>query len=125
MENFKKLYKIDVDGLLIEVLDHKEMFGLNPLRTSYEGSAHRDVKDILLRGPDLKKHSLDRLQNEITCISYETLNKFKAIEEELYYLLYMTKGVQLGRVILTATEAGKGVFPHIDEGNRSGKKFFQ
>lgn len=116
-KNFFQLYSIDSQPLLEEVIASREMFGSVPLRTSYEGSAHREVADILLRGPEIRSEStLEELQHTIPCINYNASESFSACMDACFDLMYAVKGVQLGRVIITKLPAGGSIYPHVDEG---------
>jgi len=118
MEHFSKVADMDVSELQSTIEEFSERFGELPLRTSYEGSSHTEVEDILFRGPDLWiGYDLLQLQNEIQCYSYP--NWFD-IETVAWYAMEVFKGVegtQLGRVIVTRLPAGGKIYEHKDEGD--------
>lgn len=117
MDNFVKMYEVDTRAALQEVEENAELFGATPLRTSYEGSAHSEVKDILIRGPKITpESSLTELHNTIPCVNYYPTKRFSEIMELCSELMYIEKGTQLGRVIVSKISSDGKVYPHIDEG---------
>lgn len=118
MYNLVHIDDIDTSSLLNEVINNEVLFDTIPVRTLSENSPHREVSDILLRGPEFKETSTTYdLFNEIQCVNYkETLEKFPLIYEHVLDLMRLESGTQLGRVIITKLSCGGRIYEHADEG---------
>ena len=114
--NFVDLDYLDVEHLLKEVQDNEDLFGSVPLRTSYEGSAHTEVQDILLRGPEIGGTLVD-LQNAVQCYNYPVFDLFPEMYEHVLDLMSLVRGEQLGRVIITKLPPKGKIHEHIDTGD--------
>lgn len=118
--NFNKILSgihEEVDAANVELESNSDLWGYLPLRTSFEGSAHSEVVDIPLRGPELKmSKTLDMLQGEILCINYPAMARFPHIYHLCLNLMSFVKGEMLGRVVITKLPPGGKIDPHIDEG---------
>lgn len=93
---------------------NSHMFGANRIR-QYKGSAHHQVDDILLRGPDLDQ-DLVAIHNAIPCEWYETADELPACRTLVEDLMQSVRGRELGRVIITRLPTGGSIDPHVDEG---------
>ena len=103
-----------------EVSTRPNMFGRNPIRTGYGGSAHSEIKDILLRGPtnngSIPTLPTIKLHKELQCSHYPAFDSFPVIED-LVDKLFMEMGfTQVGRVIITKLRPDAAIHPHVDEG---------
>jgi hypothetical protein len=117
LENFAYLYDVDVKSVLTQLEQHPDLFGSVPLRTSYEGSAHKEVQDILLRGPQItSEKTLSDLQHEVHCVNYNASRSLSEAYELCLELMYIARGTQLGRIIITKLPPGGKIYPHVDEG---------
>ena len=117
MDNFVLLQKADVSALRKELDSNVDLFGSVPIRTSYEGSAHKQVQDILLRGPELSPtRTLAELQADLQCYDYNTFSSFPEAYRAVHDFMGLLKGQQLGRVLVTKLPKGCSIDSHIDEG---------
>lgn len=123
MNNFELILdQVDFNILNEEVEASKHLFGILPIRTNYEGSAHREVEDILLRGPLIKETStLLELQNATECFNYTFMESFPNLYISVIDLMRFVVGEQLGRVIVTKLPAGGKIYSHKDEGDAAEK----
>jgi len=123
MNNFELILdNVDFTDLNEELTESKHLFGILPLRTAYEGSAHREVVDILLRGPLIKEDSsLEELQNAMQCYNYTFMDAFPKLYISILDLMRFVVGEQLGRVIVTKLPPGGKITPHADEGEAAEK----
>ena len=114
--------------ILAEVIRNSHMFGLNPIRTDHPGSAHREVVDILLRGPveistlpfthgtySAPTVITKQLHNDLECLDYKELKKFPCIVKILLNTIKLFRALN-GRVIITQLAPGGVIYPHVDEG---------
>jgi hypothetical protein len=104
------------DGLLDEI-DNSNHWGSNPIRTDYSGSAHAEIVDILLRGPDIEHETnLAVLHQDIHCMDYDLFDQFPVVRSLIDDVMKLVKGEELGRVILTRLAPNGVIYPHVDEG---------
>ena len=110
----KKLYEgLDFMPALVE-LSQSKAWGTIPFRTSYEGSAHKEVEDIVLRYPILEEP--EDAFDAISCIPYDPWYDLPEIRKIVFDTMRAFEGVQLGKVVVTNLPAGGKIRPHIDEG---------
>ena len=96
-----------------EITNAVELFGKSP-RTTYEGSAHVEVHDIILRGPKLTEEAtLAELHAETECEDYAAVEAFPRIARVVGSL---AGDREIGRVIITALPPNGIIYPHVDEG---------
>jgi len=115
MTLFKLLYREDVTRVSEELEANKGLFGELPIRTAFEGSPHREVEDIIVRGPVSSPESTLRdLHNEIRCTEYTPLREVSSLVD---HLMNYVEGRELGRVIVTKLPPKGSITPHCDEGD--------
>jgi len=97
-----------------EIQANASRFGLDTTR-QYEGSAHRQVTDVLLRGPDYGAEgaTLQSLHHELECFDYEELDLFPEVMGTVQDIV---SDNVVGRVILAKLAPDGIIFPHKDEG---------
>ena len=112
-------------SILDEVADNSSLFGKNPIRTSYEGSAHAEVSDILLRGPmsydDMQNKKAPTFANEslhiaLDCYDYPDYKLFKVTRDHVIDLYRLLNVMEMGRVLITGLNPSRVIYPHTDEG---------
>ncbi len=118
MNNFELILdQVDFTNLNEELKASEHLFGILPLRTNYEGSAHKEVKDILLRGPKIEENTtLQQLQCDMQCYNYTFMQQFPMLHLSILDLMRHVFGCQLGRVMITKLPPGGKITPHKDEG---------
>jgi hypothetical protein len=119
MDNFELMTIVGPESLEIlqdEVDRKKEYWGAAPFRTNFEGSPHREAKDILIRGPRFDTLDMQELYNRIPCEFYNTSEGFPRVREAALVLLNILQGTALGRVILTRIPPSGQIYSHSDEG---------
>ncbi len=88
------------------------------LRTQSNESPHKEVSDILLRGPEITSESTPyELWNEIHCINYNAFDVFPIAYQHVLDVMRVVDGVELGRVIITKLPPDGVITPHIDGGD--------
>lgn len=102
-----------LEAIQKEVIRASQLFGKSP-RTTYEGSAHTEVLDIILRGPELTEEStLESLHIETECVDYPATQAFPILCATVGALAEDRK---IGRVLISALDPEGIIYPHIDEG---------
>lgn len=105
---------LDFSGVIEVLKNNQHLLDSITFRTSFPDSPHREVHDVILRCPT--KIDADII-NDKFCENYEAMSVFgKSIYPYISELMYQVGAVGLGRVILTALEPGKQVYPHEDQG---------
>lgn len=104
---FKLLENVVVLPLMNDVARQPALWNANKLRTTFEGTPHAQVDDILLRfgkpdGDDLEAADLPAMA---------ALPKAKGLALSV---MQVVGGSRLGRVVITKTEPGKKILPHAD-----------
>ncbi len=106
-----------MSNIVTEVEAQRHKFGENRIRQSFEGSAHINVDDILLRGPMLAAHrTLADLWFETQCVTYDNMQLFPTIQDFIEQWMEKLNLNTLGRVMLTRLPPYHAIYPHIDEG---------
>lgn len=107
MKYFLKLTEnVQVMPLMMSLARQSALWNDNKLRTTFEGTPHMEVDDILLRfgvadGNDLEAADLAPMV---------ALNA----KELCLNVMQLVRGSRLGRVVITRTEPGKRILPHAD-----------
>lgn len=104
----------DFSELMELLVKHSDLFDRDTFRTTYlPDSPHREVHDIILRHPDV---SIE-VQDELLCHNWPAMDVFtKALYPHISALMAHVGAISVGRVIITALEKDKQIYPHIDEG---------
>ena len=103
------------DIVLQELMNNWTLFGMMPIRTGFEGSPHREIEDILLRGPEDLEKSLVELHQEVDCFDYINTKGF-SFTMNLAREFAEIAGGPLGRVLITKLPPGGKIYPHADQG---------
>ncbi len=101
-------------SMLAEVKD-SDLWNTVRLRTTHEGTPHREVSDILLR---FNKMAETREQALNDCETYplDGWLRFHLCRQVTLDLMRYVDGVRLGRVMLTRLPHGGRITPHVDAG---------
>ena len=112
--DFTLLCLIDNPPAVAEVHQNYHKFGEDKVR-QYPGSAHIEITDILLRGPD--RADMMTMHQALYCEDYDNMRLFPQIRELVE--MVQTKVVdatKVGRVLVTRLKPNGKIHPHIDEG---------
>lgn len=84
-----------------------ELWDQDKARTTFEGTPHAQVSDILLRfgKPD---------GNDLEAIDRDAMRFIPNAKKVALDIMTMVGGSRLGRVVITKLEAGKKILPHAD-----------
>jgi len=97
---------INTQPIMNSLMRHHELWDADDTRTSFEGTPHADVHDILLRfgSPD---------GDDLEAVDTPAMALLGAKQMALD-ILKLVNGSRLGRVVITKTEPGKKILPHKD-----------
>jgi len=116
--NFERIYKEDLTDLISEVINNESLYNYISLRTQSKESPHREVDDILLRGPKINSDSTPhQLWNEVHCVNYNAFDVFPIVYQHVLDVMRVVDGVELGRVIITKLPSNGKIYPHFDGGD--------
>lgn len=104
---FKLADNVMVLPLMEQLARHHELWNADKTRTTFEGTPHAQVDDILLRfgkpdGDDLDASDL------------EPMRTLKGAKSLALSVMQLVSGSRLGRVVVTRLEPGKKILPHAD-----------
>lgn len=107
MKYFFKLGQgIEVLPLMDRLMRNPDFWNQNEARTTFEGTPHADVQDILLRFGKTDGNDLD-------VIDTPAMKVFDAKRVALT-IMALVGGSRLGRVVITKLASGKKILPHAD-----------
>lgn len=104
---FKLADNVPVLPLMEQVARRPELWNADKTRTTFEGTPHAQVDDILLRfgrpdGDDLEAADL------------EPMRSLKGAKTLALSVMQTVGGSRLGRVVITKLDPGKKILPHAD-----------
>jgi hypothetical protein len=110
---------IKVDHLLAELNEHPELWNRYDFRTNYQGSAHADVSDIVLRYRTFDEFDYENptdFCNEHESVWYAAAHIIPSSKEVIENVASACGINQIGGCLITRIPAGKSVKPHTDKG---------
>lgn len=117
MKNFYKLAQgANTNTVLHAIARQPELWNVNPLRTSYAGSAHAAADDIWVWFNEVEGRDKVAIMNDIQVVPYPAWNLIPQLRPLVFELMKLVDGVQLGRVVISRLRPGAGITPHRDEG---------
>jgi quercetin dioxygenase-like cupin family protein len=119
MRHFLQLASgLDVLPLLYALHRQPWLWDANPIRTTFPGSPHAAVSDILLRFNQGKEYQVSATpptsDDDHECVPFPAWWALLEAHPLVYTLLAVTKGTRLGRVMITKLPPGAEIPPHID-----------
>lgn len=97
--------------MVMQVMDqlarHPEWWNEDRLRTTFDGTPHGEVDDILLRFGSPDGDDLEAVDRPL----FKSLPKAKDIALDI---MRFVGGERLGRIVITKTQPGKKILPHAD-----------
>lgn len=98
---------INVQPIMNSLMRHHELWNADETRTTFEGTPHADVDDILLRfgSPD---------GDDLEATDTDAMHQLQGAKQMALDILKLVNGSRLGRVVITRTEPGKKILPHKD-----------
>jgi hypothetical protein len=119
MRNFQLIAtNIDVIPLMMALQTRPQLWNQHNFRTTYTGTPHRDVDDILLRFSAPEKtvdpdHLADVLE-DVGPVFYPAWQELPQVRPLVFDLMRRVEAVSLGRVIITRLRPGGRIAPHAD-----------
>jgi len=104
-----------------------ELWNAENIRTTFPGSPHRDVADIVVRFNDLASHKSGNdytstdgssIMDQHESIWFPAANCLP-IKPLLFDLMRSVEGERLGRVVITRLAPGCAIHPHEDSGDHA------
>lgn len=103
---------VQVTPLMHQLARHSEWWNEDKARTTFEGTPHAQVDDILLRFglPDGKTSVADDLE----AYDMEPMRSLRGAKDLCLDIMRLVGGSRLGRVVITKLAYGKQILPHKD-----------
>lgn len=108
MRYFYRLVEgVVVMPLMAQLARKPELWNLDQTRTTFEGTPHAEVDDILLRFglPD---------GNDLEAEDKVAMRELRGAKDMALQIMGLVGGVRLGRVVITRLSSGKQILPHAD-----------
>lgn len=93
--------------LMHQLARHPEWWDADPVRTTFEGTPHDQVSDILLRfgSPD---------GDDLEAVDRDVMKQLRGAKDMAFQIMGLVGGSRLGRVVITRTEPGRSIAAHAD-----------
>jgi len=119
MRNFQLIASnVDVLPLVLALQARPRLWDAHRFRTTYTGTPHVDVSDILLRFPAPEKTRdpdvLGDVLEDMEPVFYPAWQELPQVRPIVFDLMRRVEAVSLGRVIITRLEPGGRILPHAD-----------
>lgn len=117
MRYFQKIVdNIDTLTATQQLLRNPQLWDADRFRTSYPGTPHTDVSDVILRFSDT---STSRMDSEVIgdsgIIWHPSSEILSAVKPLVLGIMRIVDGYELGRVIITRVRPGGVIRPHADD----------
>lgn len=97
--------------LMNRLMQNPQLWDEDRLRTTFDGTPHALVSDILLRwgtkGPD-------EAADDLLAADRPAMSVLRGAKDMSFNVMTLVGGVQLGRVVVTKLEPGDRILPHAD-----------
>lgn len=113
-----KYFQLIAQGLNVQPLMHQlylkpDLWDEHTIRTTYEQSPHKEVRDILVWFNDLNAKNIP---NETDVVPFRAWTELPAIRPLVLGLMQGVGAHRLGRVMITSLGVGGKITPHRDLG---------
>lgn len=108
---------IDVQPLMHQIMRHSELWNTERFRTTYTGTPHIDVDDILLRysAPEkLNPEMVADVVNDTGAVWYPAANRLTEYKPIIRSLMNVVEGYSLERLLITRVRPGGRILRHAD-----------
>lgn len=116
---FKLAENVVVMPLMEQLARHSELWDDDRARTSFKGSPHAQVNDILLRCCNTTTQSLTEAYVDLEAADRVSMDIIRGAKTMALDVMALVRGSRLGRVVVTRLETGRKIAPHKDEGEYS------
>jgi quercetin dioxygenase-like cupin family protein len=108
MQYFQKIAEgVMTLPLLHSLARHPEWWDTDTMRTTFEGTPHSEVHDVLLRFGAADG-------NDLEAVDFPVMAAVPKAKEMALDLMRLVSGSRLGRMVVTKLEPGKRIAPHAD-----------
>jgi hypothetical protein len=119
MKNFEQIANgLDVMPVALALQTHPHLWNAHRFRTTYTGTPHTDVDDILLRFSAPEKTAdpdhLGDVLEDMEPVFYPAWQELPQVRPIVFDLMRRVEAVSLGRVIITRLQPGGRIAPHAD-----------
>lgn len=109
---------VDVMPLVMAIQTRQHLFNQHNFRTTYTGTPHGDIDDVILRFSAPEKtvdpdHLADVLE-DIEPVFYPAWGELPQVRPIVFDLMRRMEAFSLGRVIITRLRTGGRIAPHAD-----------
>lgn len=117
MRFFYKVFEgFKVDELNHSLARHPELWNEHRFRTTFKGTPHVDVDDILIKFTAPENCTIDRVVDDTLPVwYYNAFKKLPELKDIILNLMRYTKAYQLERVIITRIRPGGIILAHADK----------
>jgi Aspartyl/Asparaginyl beta-hydroxylase len=109
---------VDVLPLAMALQTQPDLFNEHTFRTTYDGTPHVDVDDVLLRfsAPDKTADvgEIGPVIEDTAPVFYPAWHRLPQVRPLVFDLMRRLEGVALGRVIISRVRPGGRILPHAD-----------
>lgn len=117
MRHFYRLAEgIDVAAVNAQLAEHPQLWDANPMRRTYVGSPHRDMRDIWVRARAPTGRELRSYSEPHESVWWPAAEKLPALAAIICDLANAVHAYSMGAVLVTKVPAGKRILPHNDSG---------
>src|ERR1051325_9466199 len=116
MKNFQLIgVNAEVLSLCHAIQRQPLLWNAETVRTTFDGSPHCQVDDILIRFQDIEKHRADLTGiDEHECIWQPAAYKLPQVRPLIFDLMRKVEGERIGLVLITRLAPGGVILPHKD-----------
>lgn len=93
--------------VLHTIMRNPQWWDADPLRTTFEGTPHAEVSDIILRFDSADGNDLEAIDRDV-------LKQLPQAKDIALNIMRGVGGSRLGRMVVTNLPAGKKILPHAD-----------
>ena len=109
-----QLGNVDVTPLAAALQAQPELWNRHRFRTTYEGTPHREVDDILLRFSPADMTEVEHVINDVAPVFYPAWNELPQARPIVFDLMRRVEAYSLGRVIISRLKPGGTIVAHRD-----------
>lgn len=113
MRQALKLGEVNPLPILHALALKPELWNQYDLRSTYPGSPHAEVDDILCRFNEIDDAAT--MVDDLVCVPYPAWSELP-VKPAVFDLMRLVEGVGLGRVMITKLKPGGRIAPHVDQG---------
>lgn len=115
MKNFQLIApNTDVLPIMMALQTRPDLWNQHRFRTTYNGTPHKDVDDILLRYSSADKQEIQAVIEDSLPVFYPAWDDLPQVRPVVFDLMRRFEAVALGRVVISRLPPGGVIAPHRD-----------